>query len=107
MGGISRDRLLTNVMLYWLTASAGSSARLYGRPSTLCDTRPHTLHNTTGIAVFATDLARPLRSPVERDNHIVHRCKFDRGGHFAALEQPEPFVQDVQTFFRRFGTPSH
>jgi pimeloyl-ACP methyl ester carboxylesterase len=68
---------------------------------------PHTLHNTTGIAVFAADLARPLRSPLERDNHIVHRSKFDRGGHLAALEQPEPFVQDVQTFFRRFGTRSH
>lgn len=107
-GGISRDRLLTNVMLYWLSATAGSSARLYWEtfhPSA----PPVPTHSTTptGIAVFAADLARPVRSLAERDNHIVHWSEFDRGGHFAALEQPELFVQDVQTFFRRFGPPSH
>lgn len=107
-GGISRDRLLTNMMLYWLSATAGSSARLYWEtfhPSA----PPVPTHSTTptGIAVFAADLARPVRSLAERDNHIVHWSEFDRGGHFAALEQPELFVQDVQTFFRRFGPPSH
>jgi epoxide hydrolase len=45
-----------------------------------------------------------VRSLAERDNHIVQWSEFDRGGHFAALEQPELFVQDVQTFFRRFGS---
>ncbi|MET9257551.1 epoxide hydrolase family protein [Streptomyces sp. NPDC003717] len=100
---IARDRLLTNVMLYWLTATAGSSARHYweaahpSRPA--CATRPAT---PTGIAVFPADLARPVRRLAERDHHIVHWTELPRGGHFAAMEQPDLFTADVRSFFRRF-----
>ena len=106
-GAVSRDRLLTNVMLYWLTATAGSSARLYWdafHPPTPPDTTPSTV--PTGVAVFAADLARPVRRLAERDNNIVHWSEFDRGGHFAALEQPELFTRDVRAFFRRLRDPS-
>jgi epoxide hydrolase len=100
---VSRDRLLTNVMLYWLTATAGSSARHYWEafhPSRPPRTGP--LATPTAVAVFAADLARPVRQLAERDNNIVHWSEFDRGGHFAAMEEPDLFTDDVRAFFRRF-----
>lgn len=99
---IPRDRLLTNVMLYWLTATAGSSAGLYYEafhPTSPPRHRPST--TPTGIAVFANDVALPVRRFAERDNHIVHWSEFDRGGHFAAMEQPDLFIDDLRTFFRQ------
>ncbi|MEV8411634.1 epoxide hydrolase family protein [Streptomyces niveus] len=103
---VPRDRLLTNVMLYWLTATAGSSARHYweathpSRPP-----RGGRLLTPTGVAVFAADLARPVRRIAERDNAVVHWSEFDRGGHFAAMEEPDLFAGDVRAFFRRFRQP--
>ena len=55
----------------------------------------------TGVAVFAGDLARPVRILAERDNNIVHWSEFDRGEHFAAMEEPDLFVTDVRDFARR------
>jgi pimeloyl-ACP methyl ester carboxylesterase len=98
---IDRDRLLTNVMLYWLTGTGGSSANLYyetshstgwarGAPSTM----------PTGVAVFPHDLAPAIRRFATNDN-IVQWSEFDRGGHFAALEAPDLLIGDVRAFFRR------
>lgn len=101
---VPRDRLLTNVMLYWLTGTAGSSARHYweaAHPSPAPRTKPRPT-TPTGVAVFAADLARPVRHLAERDHHIVHWSEFPRGGHFAAMEQPELFTADVRAFFRHF-----
>lgn len=101
---IDRDRLLTNVMLYWLTRTAGSAARLYwehahtGRPAR-CQPRS----TPVGVAVFAGDLAAPVRSLAERDNTIVHWSELERGGHFAAMEEPALFAADVRTFFSRYS----
>jgi epoxide hydrolase len=101
---VDRDLLLTNVMVYWLTRTAGSSARLYrefvlsgtawgaGEPST----------TPTAVAVFPKDIAHPVRHLAERIHNIVHWSEFDRGGHFAAMEQPDLLVGDVREFFRRF-----
>jgi epoxide hydrolase len=100
---VSRDRLLTNVMLYWLTGTAESSGRLYWEDAHPLTPRPHRRSTTpTGVAVFARDLARPVRSLAERDNNIVSWSEFDRGGHFAAMEEPDLFVADVRAFCRRF-----
>jgi microsomal epoxide hydrolase len=98
---VDRDQLLTNVMLYWLTGTAGSSARLYyeaahsgtwGPPVT--STAP------TGVAVFPREIAPPIRRFAELSNNIVHWAEFDRGGHFAAMEAPDLLVGDVREFFR-------
>ncbi|WP_371583853.1 epoxide hydrolase family protein [Streptomyces sp. NBC_01314] len=100
---VTRDRLLTNVMLYWLTATAGSSARHYWEafhPSRPPRTEP--LETPTGVAVFAADLARPVRQLAKRDHNIVHWSEFDRGGHFAAMEEPDLFTDDIRAFFRSF-----
>ena len=95
---VDRDHMLTNVMLYWLTGTAASSACLYyenvhsGSWSQQPGTTP------TGVAVFAEDVA--IRRYGERGNNIVHWSEFDRGGHFAALEAPDLLIGDVREFFR-------
>ena len=95
---VDRDRLLTDVSIYWLTATAGSSARLYyegakswGQPS-----EPSAV--PTGVAVFPMDIT--IRSIAESQHNIVHWTEFDRGGHFAAMEAPDLLVADVKEFFR-------
>ncbi|WP_380282742.1 alpha/beta fold hydrolase [Kitasatospora purpeofusca] len=55
----------------------------------------------TGVAVFAADVARPVRRLAEREHHILHWSGLPRGGHFAAMEQPGLFTADVRAFFRR------
>jgi microsomal epoxide hydrolase len=52
------------------------------------------------VAVFPHDIAPPVRRIAERDNNIVHWTEMDRGGHFAALEQPGLLVDDIRAFFR-------
>jgi pimeloyl-ACP methyl ester carboxylesterase len=96
---VDRDQLLTNVMLYWLTGTAGSSARLYYEnmhASGLFGQPPGT--TPTGVAVFAEDYA--IRHYGEQSHNIVHWSEFDRGGHFAAMEAPDLLVGDVRKFFR-------
>ncbi|WP_422773828.1 epoxide hydrolase family protein [Plantactinospora sp. WMMC1484] len=89
------DRLLTNVMLYWLTGTAGSSARLH-RESPI---GPLPCPVPVGVAVFAHDITRSIRSFAEGAYPIVRWSEFDRGGHFAPMEVPELFVEDVRAFF--------
>ncbi|WP_426508679.1 epoxide hydrolase family protein [Dactylosporangium sp. McL0621] len=96
---VDRDRMLTNVMLYWLTGTAGSAANLYYE-SMHTRNWPTRSEIPTGVAVFAEDIA--IRQYAERGNAIVHWSEFDRGGHFAAMEAPDLLVPDVRTFFRRF-----
>ncbi|QFZ18160.1 epoxide hydrolase family protein [Saccharothrix syringae] len=90
------DRVLTNVMLYWLTGTAGSSARLTREsglaPKPAC---PAPL----GVAVFAHDIVLPVRPLAERTHRVEHWSEFDRGGHFAALEVPDLLVADIRAFF--------
>jgi epoxide hydrolase len=94
---VDRDRILTNVMLYWLTGTAGSSANIYyERKHAGQWPEPSTV--PTGVAVFAEDIA--IRRYAEQGNTIVHWSEFDRGGHFAALEAPDLLIADVREFFR-------
>ena len=101
---LSRDELLDNVMLYWLNASATSSARLYWetfRPSaagSVSKEAPVTV--PTGVAKFPKEIVPPVRSWCEPFfDDIRHWNEMPRGGHFAAFEQPELFVEDVRAFF--------
>jgi microsomal epoxide hydrolase len=101
---VDRDQMLTDVMLYWLTGTAGSSARLYyeSMHSGLgwgSGVTPSTV--PTGVALFPKD-SPGIRRFAERSNNIVHWSEFDRGGHFAAMEVPELLVGDVRAFFRGF-----
>jgi pimeloyl-ACP methyl ester carboxylesterase len=94
---IDRDRMLTNVMLYWLTGTAGSSANIYYE-SMHSGSWPTPSHVPTGVAAFAEDVA--IRRYSEGNHNIVHWSDFERGGHFAAMEVPDLLVDDIRTFFR-------
>jgi epoxide hydrolase len=94
---VDRDRMLTNVMLYWLTGTAGSSANSYYEDKH-SGAWPQPSGVPTGVAVFAEDIS--IRRYAEQSNNIVRWSEFDRGGHFAALETPDLLVADVRDFFR-------
>lgn len=96
---VDRDRMLANVMTYWLTNTAGSSARLYYEGAHSGSWGPQERSPVpTGVAVFAGDIA--IRRYAEQANTITHWTDFDRGGHFAAMEVPELLVGDIRDFFR-------
>jgi pimeloyl-ACP methyl ester carboxylesterase len=99
---VDRDQLLTNVMLYWLTRTAGSSARIYYERAhaerATAGLEPST--TPTAVAVFPRENFLPLRHVAEQTDNIVQWSEFDRGGHFAAMEEPDLLVEDVRVFFR-------
>lgn len=100
---IDRDQLLTDVTLYWLTATAGSAAQLYYETNhDPAAWAPKSRGTTpTGVAVFTShDVS--IRKLAERDHNIVHWTELPRGGHFPAMEVPELLVDDVRAFFARF-----
>lgn len=92
---IDVDRVLTTVMLHWLTGTAGSSARLSRETAAPANTCPAPL----GVAVFAHDIVLSVRPLAELDYRIEHWSEFDRGGHFAAMEVPDLLAEDLRTFF--------
>ncbi|CAM2943879.1 epoxide hydrolase family protein [Saccharomonospora xinjiangensis] len=92
---IADDRILTDVMIYWVTRTAASSARLYRESGPLTGTSG----TPVGVAVFAHDLNLPARPIAQRRLNIVHWAEYDRGGHFAAMEVPASFADDVTAFF--------
>lgn len=94
---VSDDRMLTNISLYWLTATAASSARLH-HATTRGVHEPCEV--PVGVAVFAHDITLSVRPLAERIYDIRHWSEFEHGGHFAAMEVPDLFAEDVRTFFR-------
>ena len=98
--GQDPDFVLTNVMLYWLTGTAGSAARFYYENAHDTDQPTTPTTTPTGVAVFRDDF-QSIRRYAERDHsNIVHWSEFDRGGHYAAHEAPDLLVEDVRAFFR-------
>jgi microsomal epoxide hydrolase len=98
--GVDRDLLLTNVMIYWLTNTAGSSARLYYEFGPLAFAPPEPIPVPVGVGVFPHEIFLPIRKFAERDMSTLARwTEFDKGGHFAAVEQPTLLVEDIRTFF--------
>jgi pimeloyl-ACP methyl ester carboxylesterase len=98
----TRDHLLTNITVYWATATATSSTRLYyemrqvGR-----DALPQQyVAVPTGVANFPGEVTRTPRSWAEHRYNITHWTEHERGGHFAAMQVPDLFVDDVRAFFR-------
>jgi microsomal epoxide hydrolase len=97
---VPRDELLTNVSIYWFTKTAGSSARLYYESLRSEAVRVPATTVPLGVANFPGEIIGARRRWVERENNLVHWTEFDRGGHFAALEEPDLLVDDVRSFFR-------
>ncbi|BDT89216.1 epoxide hydrolase family protein [Nocardia cyriacigeorgica] len=95
---IDRDRLLTNVMLYWLTGTAGSAAYVGYAQDAPWGVEKQNSGVPTGVIVFAHDVA--IRKYAGTADTITRWIDVDRGGHFAALEEPVLLTTDIREFFR-------
>ena len=111
----SKDDLLTNIMIYWATGSITSSMRLYYETEhtrlraiaagTIDKANTPDVAVPTGCALFPQELTQPPRSWAEQYFNITRWTEMPKGGHFAALEQPERLVDEIRAFFRPLRKP--
>ncbi len=94
----TRDQLITDAMTYWVTETITSSARLYWEHMHSGDA-PQYVGVPTGVARYPKEILRFPRSWVERRYNVTYWSDMPRGGHFAAMEQPELFAEDLHAFF--------
>jgi microsomal epoxide hydrolase len=100
---VDRDTFLTNVTLYWATGTVGSAMRIY-RENRLAgeDATPSPrLETPIGYADFPREVAVPPFSWISRTYDVVQRTEMPKGGHFAALEQPDLLLDDMRKFFAK------
>jgi pimeloyl-ACP methyl ester carboxylesterase len=98
--GLTRDDILDNITLYWLTNTAVSSARLYWE-NTLNFFAPKHVAIPVAVSAFPDELYQAPRSWTERAYpKLIYYNKLDKGGHFAAWEQPELFSVEIRAAFR-------
>jgi pimeloyl-ACP methyl ester carboxylesterase len=96
---LTRDEMLDNIMLYWLPGTAASSARLYWESFRNPPTGP--VRVPVGCSIFPKEIFRSSRRWAEKHfGELLHWNELDRGGHFAAFEQPEIFVEELRSCFR-------
>jgi pimeloyl-ACP methyl ester carboxylesterase len=97
----SKDEILTNVMIYWLTGTIGSSMRMY-RANAAIPPAQHArrVEVPSGFSLFPGDIVRPPRAWLERTTNVVRVTEPARGGHFAPFEEPELYAQELRAFFR-------
>jgi microsomal epoxide hydrolase len=98
---VSRDHILTNLTVYWVTQTINSSIRLYCESQRSGRFPPlDRVEVPVGVAVFPREILRAPRAWADATYNIVHWNRYDRGGHFAALEEPDLLIDDVRAFFR-------
>ncbi len=96
---LTRDELLDNVMMYWITNSATSSARIYWE--SFGKGRGGKVGVPVGVAAYPKEIVVPVRRWMQADYpDIRHFATMPKGGHFAAFEQPALYIEDIRTFFR-------
>jgi pimeloyl-ACP methyl ester carboxylesterase len=106
-GDLTRDDILDNLTLYWLTNTGVSAARLYWEnKADFFDAKPITI--PFAISVFPDELYQAPRSWAERayPDNLIYYNQLDRGGHFAAWEQPQLFSEEMRAAFRSLRTPN-
>lgn len=99
----SKDEILTNVTIYWVTGTINSSTRLYyesGHAPRAATAMTPKVDVPTGIADFPKEIYRASRRQAEGFYNVVHWTTMPRGGHFAAMEEPQLVVEDIRSFFR-------
>jgi len=98
----TKDELLTNIMIYWVTGTITSSTRLYFETyhSDTGRAPDNYVEVPTGFAAFPHELAVLPRAWAEKSFNVQRWTEMEKGGHFAALEEPELLVADIQEFFR-------
>lgn len=101
---VNRDELLTNIMIYWTTQTITSSTRLYFESAHVANNlfEHGRIATPTGCAMFPGELYQPPKVWADSFYNIEHWTHPPKGGHFAALEQPQILAEDLRTFFRRF-----
>ncbi len=101
---VDRDTFLSDVTLYWVTGTVGSSMRIY-REHQLSDSEaaPTKMQTPVGYAVFPKEVVAAPERWIDQTYNVVQRTEMPRGGHFAALEQPDLMVQDIRIFFSRLN----
>jgi microsomal epoxide hydrolase len=102
----TKDQLITNVMIYLVTRTFGTSTWLYRGLFEDTSGKPvppkSRIEKPVGIARFPKDLIPfPPRSLVERHMNVTHWTEFQRGGHFAAMERPQDLIEDIRAFARQ------
>ena len=98
--GLSRDDVLDNITLYWLTGTAISSARLYRENTLPYFSVKGVVSVPVAVSAFPDELYQAPRSWVERAYpKLIHYTRLDRGGHFAAWEQPKTFADEMRASF--------
>jgi len=95
----TKDELLTNIMVYWATQTAASSTRIYFE-NRVAPPNPAKVTVPTACALFPKEITVPPRKWVEARYNLTRWTEMPRGGHFAAMEQPELLVTDIREFFR-------
>jgi microsomal epoxide hydrolase len=109
----TKDELLTNVMLYWLTGTIGSSFMPYhdmmnaGVPRWILEKAKEWVGSSAvpaGFALFPKDISHPPPEWADRFYEVQRWTELPRGGHFAAMEEPELLAQEIRAFFRPLRT---
>lgn len=97
----SKDELLTNIAIYWFTETITSSTRIYYESSKTPVAKPiGYIDVPTGVAIYPAEIYITPRSWVAAAYDLRHYAMMERGGHFAALEQPDSYIGELNTFFR-------
>lgn len=98
----TKDENLTNVMLYWLTGTIGSSMRMYRANAAIPrGENARRVEVPSGFSLFPGDFIRPPRAWLERTANVVSVTEPERGGHFAPFEESELYAEELRAFFRR------
>jgi len=99
----TKDEILTNVTIYWLTGTIGSSMRMYHANAAIPPGQlARRVEVPSGFALFPGDIGRPPRAWLERVANVVRVSEPARGGHFAPFEEPELYAQELRAFFRPY-----
>jgi len=99
----TKDEILTNVTLYWLTGTIGSSMRMYNANAAILPAQlARRVEVPSGFALFPGDIFLPPRAWLDRTANTVSVTQPPKGGHFAPFEQPELYAQQLRDFFRPF-----
>jgi pimeloyl-ACP methyl ester carboxylesterase len=97
--GLTRDDILDNITLYWLTNTAVSSARLYWE-NKLAFFAPKGITIPVAVSVFPDEIYAPRNWAEKAFPKLIHYNKLDKGGHFAAWEQPDLFARELWAAFK-------
>ena len=99
----TKDELLTNIMIYWVTNTIGSSASIYYENTHSLPSMGH-IDVPTGLALFPADILLPPKEWTKRNLNITRLTTMISGGHFTAMEEPELLAEEIRAFFRTLRT---